>query len=78
MANWFKRLFGKKTSESVREEGRYYLYNDRCSFVLPKEEIKDVNEEKGGMKHTIFTDSMAMVILEIRNGMPNFPIAVKK
>ena len=77
MANWFTRLFGKKTSDFVKEEGRYYFYNDKCSFLLPKEEIKNVTVEKGGRKFTLFTDSMAMVILEIRDGMPVFPMQVQ-
>ena len=33
--------------------------------------------EKGGRKFTLFTDSMAMVILEIRDGMPVFPMQVQ-
>lgn len=64
-------------SDFVKEEERYYFYNDKCSFLLPKEEIKNVTVEKGGRKFTLFTDSMAMVILEIRDGMPNFPIQVQ-
>ena len=77
MANWFTRLFGKKTSDFVKEEGRYYFYNNKCSFLLPKEDIKNTTVEKGGRKLILFTDSMAMVILEIRDGMPNFPIQVQ-
>ena len=76
MTNFFKRLFGKSDSEqkkgNVKEEGRYYFYEDRCSFKLAKEEIIDDNAEKGGMKHSLTTSSMGMIIIEIRPCMPNF------
>ena len=75
MANFFKRLFGNNElakKESVREEGRYYFYDGRCSFQLAKEDIKMDNAEKGGMKHTLMTESEGMIIIEIRPCMPNF------
>ncbi len=75
MAGFFKWLFGSSESgkkDVVKEEGRYYFYDDRCSFKLAKEEIKDDNVEKGGLKHTLMTESMAMTIIEIRPCMPNF------
>ena len=62
----------KKEKLKVKEEGRYYFYDDRCSFKLPKEEIMQDNVEKGGLKHTLVTNSMGMVIIEIRPCMPNF------
>ena len=76
MTNFFKRLFGKSESETkkeiVKEEGRYYFYNDRCSFKLPKEEILSCEVEKDGLKHTLMTTHMMQVIIEIRPGMPDF------
>ena len=58
--------------EIVKEEGRYYFYNDRCSFKLPKEEIMKSEVEKDGLKHTLSTVHMMLVIIEIRPGMPSF------
>jgi len=75
MANFLKRLFGKENPASpknVKEEGRYYFYNDRCSFKLAKEEIMRCEVEKNGLKHILSTVHMMMVIIEIRPGMPNF------
>lgn len=76
MANFFKRLFGgdePAKKEFVKEEGRYYFYNDRCSFKLPSGvETKVLRVEKDGMKHTLMTENAEMIIIEIRPGMPNF------
>lgn len=60
-----------------KDPDRYYFYNDRCSFKLPKEEIINVNVEKGGFKYILKTNSMSMLILEIRPGMPSFPSYIK-
>ena len=68
---WLTRDLETK-KENVKEEGRYYFYEDRCSFKLAKEEIIDDNAEKGGMKHSLTTLSMGMIIIEIRPCMPNF------
>lgn len=73
-------LFSKKkkpdqeavSGKSVKEEGRYYFYNDRCSFKLAKEEIMRCEVEKNGLKHTLSTVHMMQVVIEIRPGMPNF------
>lgn len=54
------------------EEGRYYFYEDRCSFHLPKEDIKEDISEKGGLKHILNSASIGMVIIEIRPSIPNF------
>ena len=66
----------KKTEETdkkvIKEEGRYYFYDDRCSFKLSKEDIKQDNVEKDGMKHTLMTESMGMTVIEIRPCMPDF------
>ena len=70
-------LISKETMGGAKEEGRYYFYNDRCSFKLPKEEIMQDDVEKNGLKHTLMTSSMMMTILEIRPGMPNFPSSVQ-
>lgn len=59
-----------------KEEGRYYFYNDRCSFKLAKEAIYNDTVEKDGLKHTLMTDSRGVIILEIRPGMPQFPSSV--
>ena len=56
----------------VEEKGRYYFYDGRCSFKLPKEDIKEDISEKEGMKHTLNTGSIGMVVIEIRPSMPNF------
>ena len=61
----------------VKEEGRYYFYNDRCSFKLAKEDILQDDSERVGMKHSLMTQSMALVILEIRSRMPDFPSSVQ-
>ena len=59
--------------EHIKEEGRYYFYNNRCSFKLPMDaETKVLRVEKEGMKHTLMTDDGRMFIIEIRPGMPNF------
>lgn len=68
--NFLKKLFGKK--EIVKEEGRYYFYDDRCSFLLAKEDIMTDDVEKDGLKHTLMTSSMGMIVIEIRPCMPNF------
>ena len=60
----------------VKEEGRYYFYADHCSFKLAKEDIVQDNTERNGMKHSLMTNSMALVILEIRSGMPDFPSSI--
>lgn len=75
MANFFKRLFVNNEPakrEFIKEEGRYYFYNDRCSFKLAKEEIMRCEVDKNGLKHTLSTVHMMQVIIEIRPGMPNF------
>ena len=70
MANWFTRLFGKKTSDFVKEEGRYYFYDNCCSFKLEKDDIiKDI-EENNGLKHTLNTRTISQIIIEIRHTMP--------
>lgn len=61
------------TPNAAKEEDRYYFYNDRCSFEISKEDIKHDDVEKNGLKHTLMTESMLMLILEIRPGMPQFP-----
>ena len=67
----------KKTTEEtdknvIKEEGRYYFYDDRCSFKLSKDDIKQDDVEKDGMKHTLMTESIGMVVIEIRPSMPDF------
>ena len=57
----------------VEASGRCYFFSDLCSFELSKEDIKQHDVEKNGAKHTIFTESMFMLILEIRPCMPQFP-----
>ena len=73
---WIRNIGKGDSKPSVKEDDRYYFYNDRCSFKLPKEEIKQDNVEKDGMKHTLMTDSLLMTILEIRPGMPSFPASI--
>ena len=63
MANFFKRLFGNDEpakKESVKEEGRYYFYDDRCSFKLDSKIIK--NEVEKGTKFILTTEKMKVVI----------------
>ena len=62
---------------SISDSDRYYFYNERCSFKLPKEQIMQDNVEKNGLKHTLMTSTMIMTILEIRPGMPNFPSTIQ-
>ena len=59
-----------------KENDRYYFYENRCSFHLQKEDILSDDSEKDGMKHTLTTKSLALVILEIRPGMPNLPSSI--
>ncbi len=73
--NFLKRLFGPK--EVKKAPGRYYFYQDRCSFKLSPGEIQQDTVEKNGLKHMLMTTSMLMTILEIRPGMPNFPAYVQ-
>ena len=54
------------------DEDRFYFYNDLCSFKLKKEDIKQDNVEKDGMKHTLMTESLGMIVIEIRQCMPYF------
>lgn len=56
----------------VEDDGRYYFYEGRCSLKLPKEDIKEDVSEKEGMKHTLNTESIGMVVIEIRPCMPDF------
>lgn len=66
----------RQPKEIVKEEGRYYFYADHCSFKLAKEDIVQDDTERNGMKHSLMTNSMALVILEIRSGMPDFPSSI--
>lgn len=64
-------------SEAVsKENDRFYFYADRCSFQLQKDDILNDVSERAGMKHTLTTKSMALLIVEIRPGMPQFPSSV--
>ena len=78
---WIRNI-GKDHAEeahspnTAKEEGRYYFYNDRCSFRLPKEEIMRCEIEKDGLKHILSTLHMMTVIIEIRTCMPNFDSSV--
>lgn len=77
MLYWFRRKdiinIPKMSRMFKEEEGRYYFYQKRCSFALPQNEIKSCDIQKNGLKHVLMTESMLMVILEKRDGMPNFP-----
>ena len=68
MANFFKKLFGKDESakkEFVKEEDRYYFYDDRCSFKLSKEDILFSKVENEGKKYGFMTKTMGYVTIEI-------------
>lgn len=60
------------TPNTAKEENRYYFYNNRCSFELSKEDIINSSIEKDGLKHTLITKEMPLLIIEIRPCMPDF------
>lgn len=55
-----------------KKPGRYYFYNDLCSFALDENDIISKIVEKDDMKHTLVTKAMPLLIIEIRPCMPNF------
>lgn len=83
MINFFKRLFGSDDSSkkggvvaekggamAEKEEERYFFFDYRCSFKLDKDGIKSDVEEGCGLKHTLTTESMSQIVIEILPFIP--------
>ena len=70
MFNFFKRLFGndEASKNTLKDESRFYFYNDRCSFKLDSDIIKCEKEE--GKKYILKTEKIEAVIWII----PEMPI----
>jgi hypothetical protein len=76
--NFLKRIFSKqqdyKNEESfIKEDDRYCFYIDKSSIKLPKEEILGGGNEKYGLKHHLISKKIGIIIIEIRDSLPNFP-----
>ena len=73
MANFFKRLFGNDEPakiESVKEEGRFFFYNNLCSFKLPNEKLDFFKEYDEGLKIGLHTPSLGIISIDILSSEP--------
>lgn len=67
---------GIKTSggnevKAAKEEGRLYVYGDRCSFKLPEEKLDFLKVADDGLETGLHTASLGMVSIRIHSGDPN-------
>ena len=64
-----------RRDDFVREpkiEERYYFYDNRCSFILSKDDILFSKVENDGRKHGFMTKTMGFVSIEILLDEPTF------